>query len=119
MSKLVPEVPTTIHHSHQVQQMDLGETIYLCRDQEARAGRILGAVYNWDDTLAGDPEEFEIAAIAFADKLVRAYNCHDELLATLKGIAPEECPVMTHHNPDQDRCIFCRALKLIAKAEGK
>ncbi len=117
MRKPTTEIPKAIHHSHQFQQQDLGETIRLYAGEGPGHQGIIGTIYNFDDIpLVGDPEEVEQKAIATADKIVRAYNCHDDLLQALKLLTPPTCPIVTHHNPD---CDFCRALRVIAKAEEK
>lgn len=104
------EIPKAIHHSHQFQQMDLGETIWLYAGEEPGHETILGEIYNADNFPC---EDAEAAAKAFADKIVRAYNCHDDLLDALKRIVPPTCPIVTHHRPD---CDLCRGLRAIAKA---
>ena len=72
------KMPEAIHHSRQFHQADLGETIYL-RAGERPSGEVvelmLGAIYNADDLpCIEEVEDVEIAAIAFADKVVRAFN---------------------------------------------
>jgi hypothetical protein len=112
------KIPQAIHHSHQRHQMDLGETIYLWSDDPG-AHQIVGEIYNFDDLpdlAEKDCEDVEMTAIAIADKVVRAYNTHDDLLLALKSIVPPTCPIVTHHKPD---CDFCRALQAIAEAEGE
>src|SRR5262249_93486 len=109
------EIPKSIRHSHEFQQQDLGETLYLFSGEE-EALISLGAIYNFDDfpdLEEEECEEIEQAAIAIADKIVRAYNSHDALLAALKEEHGWDDPLHTAAQPD---CWKCSA---IAKAEAK
>jgi hypothetical protein len=84
------KIPEAIHHSHQFQQQDLGETIQLIEGKGPGEVVALGEIYSaYDFPCVGDErvEEVEAIAIATADKIVRAYNCHDELVAKLEETA--------------------------------
>ena len=76
------KMPESLHHSHQRQQQDLGEPIYLFAGVDPRI--TVGEIYNCYGLPCLEEEQyedFEIIAIATADKIVRAYNSHDALLA--------------------------------------
>jgi hypothetical protein len=82
------KIPEALHHSHQVQQMDLGETVYLFAGPvDTRMS--VGEIYNFDDLPCLEEEvceDFEMIAIATADKIVLAYNSHDTLLAACEAL---------------------------------
>jgi hypothetical protein len=81
------KMPEAIHHSHQHQQQDLSETIFLFDGEGPGQGKTLGTVWNAEDFgFPEQTEEIEIAAKAFADKIVRAYNCHDDLVDALQEL---------------------------------
>jgi hypothetical protein len=83
------KMPEAIHHSRQHQQQDLGETIYLYLSEGAGPGAatMLGTIFNADDfPCEEDVEDVEIGCIAFADKVVRSFNCHDALLAACQAL---------------------------------
>lgn len=107
MSNPAIEIPTAIHHSHQSQQMDLGETIYLFKGEGPDGPRSeVGEIYNAEEFPCLEDEQyedFEAMAIAFANKVVRAYNCHDDLLAALETLlaAVKTVPQMNHRRFDQ------------------
>lgn len=90
MSEATIDTPKAIHHSHQFQQQDLGDTIGLLEGAGPGRGRTLGTIWNAEDLgFPGNTEDIEIAAIALADKIVRAYNCHDDLLEALRPFAAQ------------------------------
>jgi hypothetical protein len=81
-------IPQAIHHSGQFQQPDLGDTVYLFDGEGPGAETILGEIYNAEDFPCLEEErteEIEEIALAFADKLVLSYKCHDALLTACKA----------------------------------
>lgn len=113
------EIPQSLHLS--TQQHDFGETIVLFTGDPG-AHTAVGTVYNWDDYFPRCEEEqaedIEEIAIATAEKIVRAYNSHDDLLAELKNIANAR----RHSLEDADEFrtwAQSRARHVIAKAKGE
>lgn len=87
MSKPATKIPTVIHHSAQHERQDLGETIYLYAGEGPNANIMLGEIYNAEDfACLSDEEKMDETAKAIADKVVRAYNCHDLLVAALQEL---------------------------------
>lgn len=117
MKKPKLEIPKAIHHSHQYQQQDLGDTISLFAGKGPGGRKTIGEIWNAEDFgFPEQTEEIEEKATAIADKIVRSYNAYDDLLEAIKRIVPPTCPIVTHHRPG---CDWCHALQIIAKAEEK
>jgi len=58
------------------------------------------------------PKHIQRVWEANANDLLRAYNCHDELIAALKNI------LLAYHNVDSFRDELILARVVLAKAEG-
>jgi hypothetical protein len=129
------EIPKAIHHSHQFMQMDLGEPLYLFAGEGPESETMLGEIYNADNFPCledAQVEDFEMITVAFADKMVRAYNCHDALIDALQSlvdVAPSEghrclyCDISVYgvndtaeHSPD---CELAKAQDILDKAKPK
>lgn len=61
------------------------------------------------------PSGLEIARVWRREDVI-AIAAFPKLLAALKALVHDECPIVTHHRPE---CLFCAALKAIAEAEGR
>jgi hypothetical protein len=80
--------PAALHHSHQYQQMDLGDTIILYAGEGPGGHLAVGEIFNIDDFPCLEEnlvEDVEIVAVAIADKIVRSFNCHDALLSACEA----------------------------------
>lgn len=78
-----------------------GKRMIYIRDMSERTFGII------DSALIGSDE---------AERRANLFGASSDLLTALKTLAPDECPIVTHHGPN---CSFCFALKVIAQAEGK
>jgi len=112
------KIPQSIHFCPE--DHDPGETIVLLTgDPGARSA--VGAVFNFDDfpCLEDDQaEESHTAAKATAEKVTRAYNSHDGLLAALE--ANHEWHLMyddsgSYHGSE----LWTKNTEAIAKAKGE
>jgi len=80
--------PAALHHSHQYQQMDLGDTIILFAGEGPGGHLAVGEIFNIDDFPCLEEElveDIEMVAVAIADKIVKSFNCHDALLTACKA----------------------------------
>lgn len=122
------KIPAAIRHSHQRQQMDLGETILISEGETPDRGGILGTIWNAEDFgFPAKTEKIDAMARAFADKLVRAYNCHDLLIAALQelgdwlayGLEKPDGAIPTEDDERRCREVASKARYALAKAKGE
>lgn len=119
MTRKVQTVPTAIKAS----RGDLGESVVLLTadGKDINESDMLGEIYNFDDYLWLEENACEGAdkrAKEFADKVVRSYNSHDDLLAAL------EANHKWHQEYDDSGTyegseLFDKNTQAIAKAKGE